>query len=751
MRKLFSFAAIVLSVMLIIVSCAPENVKSDNTDKAQVYFGKLIAKAINTDVYDVSGSASFGTAQVDTGIIDNFYWAYTAVKKDDYFKFGEQTTFASVVTGAGLDKTFSFSKGEWEFTLRAFASAEDRTAGTPVIYEGTQTVNVTSDANINIPMSYCYENGTGTVNFDISVSISQEELSSISDYEITKVRAVAGDLTTDLTANSTKANWAGSIANVPNGLVNVSYEVYVANETEPRASASKTVIVMTNLETDVKGTATISLTGAKAIVSFNTSAPDGQPDETKVPPSVGIILELGTVPADNTYSNAGDSMKWRVIEVDKENGKALLMSVDPVTFRNPGFSNGTSYFKWSQTSLFRWLNSTAEDGFIKTFGLENVSIIPITRQTTPDSSMEGYITDMTTESTDEFVSVLSTDEFSSLGINANSLYQTGCLGAVALDGGQRSASYSVGLYVSRNLKRSQSSWGPAGFGLSTFPVFWLNYGGDASETIQNQKMIIFDLNGGSMTDSKTSVICSPGETISLGTPSLTGDTFVGWRVKDSSDTSTFTGSYTVTDNVTLVAVYEKVDVYAGETIELGSYNGSPVEYIVLDVDTTNFRALVTSKDCVAKTTYGSEYKWETSNINAWLNSNADTGFVKMFGLSNVSMASVEHTTTWDDSTETTSEKVFILSTEEMQSTKYNEYIDMTTANLLITSADSASAGLTATTTVYDGMCYSFTRNFGGQRGSLSSTIMKNLLDSPLEQPVSFNAAFWMNLGGGSSN
>ena len=122
MRKLFSFAAIVLSVMMIIVSCTPENIQSDNTDKALVYFGSLKAKVINTDVYDVSGSASFGTAQVDTGVVDAFYWSYTAVKKDNYFKFGEQSTFASVVTGAGLDKSFSFSKGQWEFTLHAFAA-----------------------------------------------------------------------------------------------------------------------------------------------------------------------------------------------------------------------------------------------------------------------------------------------------------------------------------------------------------------------------------------------------------------------------------------------------------------------------------------------------------------------------------------------------------------------------------------------------------------------------------------------------
>lgn len=115
------------------------------------------------------------------------------------------------------------------------------------------------------------------------------------------------------------------------------------------------------------------------------------------------------------------------------------------------------------------------------------------------------------------------------------------------------------------------------------------------------------------------------------------------------------------------------------TITLGSYpgdtEGSGMEWRVLSYDKDNKRVLVISAVLLDEMAHTSSsdvtYKWSESNINKWLNSEKDGGFIKKYGLEDVPMAAVEHKTEEgaDNSTqpeETTSEKIFLLSKTEAE-------------------------------------------------------------------------------------
>ena len=132
------------------------------------------------------------------------------------------------------------------------------------------------------------------------------------------------------------------------------------------------------------------------------------------------------------------------------------------------------------------------------------------------------------------------------------------------------------------------------------------------------------------------------------------------------------------ENTTLYAQW-KEGYEKDYTITLGSYpgdtEGSGMEWRVLSYDKDNKRVLVISAVLLDEMAHTSSsdvtYKWSESNINKWLNSTEDDGFIKKYGLEDVPMAAVEHKTEGgaDNSTqpeETTSEKIFLLSKTEAE-------------------------------------------------------------------------------------
>lgn len=330
MKEKFNFGlfmvAAVMMVVTLFVSCAPQSHPGGADETVSIFFGKLQAKAID-DVYDTEYYGDITSNTVDPRTASDYFWAYKATKADNDFKSGETSGFVPVIegdSGKGLDTVLEgFSKGKWDFELRAFTTNADRTNGTNIVFEGsTKGIDLKSaDLNtVSIAVDYAYSNGKGTVKFNIDVNIDQVLPSTSGTtttyYKVTKVKAYAGSVSADLTQNSSTSgraysgNWSGSVLNVPYGLVETKYEVYVDNEDTPRATIQGTSAVLTNLETTIKATATIALAESIVNVSLNSvTLPALQP----------YVITNGTDANNNAIT-------WKTLTIDTVNKRALVIS-----------------------------------------------------------------------------------------------------------------------------------------------------------------------------------------------------------------------------------------------------------------------------------------------------------------------------------------------------------------------------------------------------------------------------------------
>ncbi len=151
--------------------------------------------------------------------------------------------------------------------------------------------------------------------------------------------------------------------------------------------------------------------------------------------------------------------------------------------------------------------------------------------------------------------------------------------------------------------------------------------------------------------------------------------FLGWKKKNSSDTPTTNISGIPTDGTSfeLDAVWQTVPVMGG-TVTLGSYNEKGIVWKVLEVDGTNKRALLLMQNVLGPMKLSDQsrstvYKWSISSLRTWLNGEFITSYLK-----DVPIVSVSNTTEKSygaSGTETTSDKVFLLSRSEFE--KYKSY------------------------------------------------------------------------------
>ncbi len=385
-KNLCTFAvAAIMIVATLFVSCSPQNAVSDN-ETVSVFFGELQAKdttGINSDVYDTSDTSSFGSGTVQGLAVDDLYWSYKAVKKDDNFKDGETKSgngtaddagyyFVNVTEDKGLGSAISgFAKGDWEFTLRAFTSADNRSSNTHVIYEGTATETLTAATNsVNIDTEWQYPEGTGTASFTITASITQTATDAIKAYEITKVtvqydgQETAATLTNgdSVTTEGTKTTYTftGDVSGIPNGIRTFTYNVYVADsETATVANETAKAIIMTDLTTAITGSANITLTQGTISVDFSGSTiPDTQP--RILPLSLGD--EITAVGDTIKIGKSGETdIVWQALSVDSEKNRALLISQD--ILERKAFDDSSN--PYADSDIRTYLNGD----FLTTYGL----------------------------------------------------------------------------------------------------------------------------------------------------------------------------------------------------------------------------------------------------------------------------------------------------------------------------------------------------------------------------------------------
>ena len=294
MRKNLTLAAVfMLLISLVFVSCAPEKAVNDG-DTFEAYFGYLDAKdGIDSNVYNTTGSTSDFSAVVQVGSVNNYFWAYTAEKKDNLFKQGETTTqVACNGTSAGLGGAKTFSKGKWKFTLYAYETLADLQEGKKYIFTGSSTteqqaVSHIENTSIPISVSYSYVAGTnGKAHFSIGTAINASGTNGGSDvptYTVSSVKAVINGKTTELKENTTSNKWEGDITGLTSGMQDVTLEVYVNNAKIDCVSKKiGTAAILHGLKTNISGQATITLTGSNINLSFSSTLPSTQPDSTKV-------------------------------------------------------------------------------------------------------------------------------------------------------------------------------------------------------------------------------------------------------------------------------------------------------------------------------------------------------------------------------------------------------------------------------------------------------------------------------------
>ncbi|MBR4341550.1 MAG: hypothetical protein IKP88_02380 [Lachnospiraceae bacterium] len=69
----------------------------------------------------------------------------------------------------------------------------------------------------------------------------------------------------------------------------------------------------------------------------------------------GLTVKIGTFEQDNDLSNGSESIEWVVLNVDEENGRALLLSKYGLDCRK--FNETHDDVTWEDSSLRKWLNS----------------------------------------------------------------------------------------------------------------------------------------------------------------------------------------------------------------------------------------------------------------------------------------------------------------------------------------------------------------------------------------------------------
>ena len=358
--------------MVMVVSCSQDSLAQDNL--VSVRFSKLEARAVSNS-YTVEGGATWDSESVKIGEVQDYYWTYCAKKMDDGFKTGETYNSTSEVyefknwaDGAGLSGSKTFSTGSWKFELKAYASDTDRATGTKAIFTGEVTTGkLTSSTTtpINVPMSFTYVEGTGTADFTISTTITSPEGEN---YAITKVEMVIGETTVELANAANTTNWIKSGVEVASGRHVVSINVYVDGDTKVSKEIG-TAYIMHGMTTELKGTATITITGDKQIeITLTPTIPSSLPYRAPSNTVAGDTLTLGILP------DAETAVSWKVLAV--ENKKALIIS-EKALEKMAHTDNATDTYSWANSKIKSWLNDTSEDGFISQYGLENVSIATV--------------------------------------------------------------------------------------------------------------------------------------------------------------------------------------------------------------------------------------------------------------------------------------------------------------------------------------------------------------------------------------
>ena len=357
--KKFMLGLLLVVAMVMVVSCSQDSLAQDNL--VSIRFSKLEARAVD-DIYSVSGDATWESASVQIGKVEDYYWTYCATKWDDSsFTTGETDDYVVWSEEKGLGGSKTFSAGKWYFELKAYASKEDReNRGNEdkAIFRGSViTGKLTTNQTVSVPMAYTYVSGEGAFDFTISTTITSPEGEN---YAITKVEMVIGSESVKLTEDDEA--WTGSKSGIASGKQDIVIKVYVDDEATARVSKKiGTAYVLHGMTTNVTGSATISITEKTVELGFSTTLPSSLPADI----AVGDTVTYGKLPSSET------DITWEVLEVKEDR---ILVISEKVLF-NMQHSTEAGMKSWNDSLIKAYLNKEGDEGFVSQYGLDDVEIV----------------------------------------------------------------------------------------------------------------------------------------------------------------------------------------------------------------------------------------------------------------------------------------------------------------------------------------------------------------------------------------
>ncbi len=589
MKKASRLITLITIVLLILPSCAVE--RADDT--VLVSFTEISARTIDSSRFDTEENRATTGNDVIPATSDELYWFYKATKKDNLFKVGDTDgEYVALSTATGLNIPVSLSRGDWEFSLKAYSDVTKNP-----VYEGTTgTVNITSACSVAVPLDYTYASGSGKIRIECAVPvheiITRTSGEDNSDYTVratayfTPLNASTGTPSACDLAVSGKSEGnmvtTSSDVNLTSGLWKVSVTVYI--DSASFTVLDETVAIMNGLTT--------SLTAKDSINFYESTVIKGD------------SITLGT------YSST--PLTWRVIGVDYENDRALLLSDTVLEKDSLAHSVAAGDYSWASSSVRTWMNGTF---YTSAFSDTEKSLIAEVAIDTGTETTEDKVFALTADEVKKYLGEANTKRICYAQDGTASAWWTRSLDSTATE--------SVQYIDDRGYTENADPTSQKG----VRPALWIKLG-DTTDATPTRYTITYNLGRGSLENgvenpSSYTRGSSLDSSFTISNPTFNSDyiTFMGWK-KEGEDDSTATVNYTVDktteENLSLVAVWKEA-----ETITLGTYSGTSLSWIPVKYDYDNRKILLLSEKVLTSMAHQSDttssYRWAESNIRTWLN------------------------------------------------------------------------------------------------------------------------------------
>ncbi len=642
MKKRTKLIAALSIILFILSSCAVG--REDET--VLVSFTEISARTIDSSRFDTEENRVTTANEVIPATADELYWFYKATKKDNLFKQGDtEGEYVPLSTATGLNIPVSLSRGDWEFSLKAYSDVTENP-----VYEGTTgTVSITSACSVAVPLDYTYASGNGRIRIECSVPVHEIVTRTSGDdnssYTVTAMASftplnalIASPSACNLEVSDKSSGnmlTTPSDVNLRSGLWKITVTVYI--DSASFTVLNETVAIMNGLTT--------YLTAKDSINFYESTVVKGD------------SVTLGT------YNST--PLTWRVISLDYKNDRALLLSDSVLEKGNLAHSTAAGDYSWASSSVRTWMNGTF---YTSAFSDTEKALIVETVNNTGTETTEDRVFALTAGEAEKHLGKENTKKTCYAQDGSASEWWTRSSASTATESVQ---------YVD---DRGYTENADPTLRKGVRPALWITLG-DTKAAAPTRYTITYNLNGGSLENG----VVNPSSytrgsaldsSFTISNPTFNSDyiTFMGWK-KEGEDDSTATVNYTVDEkteeNLSLVAVWKEA-----EMITLGTYSGSSISWIPVTYDYENRKILLLSEKVLTSMAHQSDttssYRWAESNIRTWLNEDFMSSFTSEEKC-RLLRTSIETLPGGQTTRETTEDYIFLIPF-------VTEYIDFMTQN-----------------------------------------------------------------------